>query len=102
MAEKVTVKKPKSEVLLYKGRPLVRCGNEIYYGDMAETAVVRMEIGGTADFKDLKLPNKVRVFLLSTDEDLNPIERIKNNTVKNSLADAIEIASIWLEGVLGK
>jgi hypothetical protein len=101
MAEKTT-KTAKSDMLSYKGRPLVRCGSAIYYGDMAETVVVRMDISGTVDFGDLKLPNKVRVYLLSTDEDLNPIERIKNNTMKNSLADAIETAAIWLDMELGK
>ncbi|MCL2068587.1 MAG: hypothetical protein FWH00_01690 [Oscillospiraceae bacterium] len=103
MAEKTAAaKKPKSEMLSYKGRPLVRSGNEIYYGNMADSAVVRMEISATSDFRDLKLPSKVRVFLLSTDEDLNPIERMKRNAVKDSLADAIEIAAIWLDTELGK
>ena len=97
-----TVKKQKSDVLMYKGRPLVRSGNEIYYGDMAEPVVARMEIRDCADFADLKLPNKVRVFLLSTDESLNPIERMKKNSEKPSLYEAIETASIWLDLELGK
>ena len=90
-------KTQKTGSLIYKGRPLVRSGNEIYYGDMAEPVVARMEIRDCADFADLKLPSKVRVFLLSTDESLNPIERIKKNSEKNSLYEAIETASIWLD-----
>ena len=30
----------KGEFLEYKGRPLVRCGNTIYYGSMADPFVV--------------------------------------------------------------
>ena len=95
-------KNQKSDMLMFKGRPLIRSGNEIYYGDMAEPVVARMEIRTAADFLDLKLPGKVRVFLLSTDESLNPIERIKKNSEKNSLYEAIETASIWLDLELGK
>ena len=95
-------KDQKNGMLMFKGRPLVRSGNEVYYGDMAEPVVARMEIRDCADFADLKLPSKVRVFLLSTDESLNPIERIKKNAEKNSLYEAIETASIWLDLELGK
>ena len=97
-----TAKKQNNGMLMFKGRPLVRSGNEVYYGDMAEPVVARMEIRDCADFADLKLPNKVRVFLISTDESLNPIERIKKNSEKNSLYEAIETAAIWLDLELGK
>ena len=30
--------------LTYKGRPLVRCGNEIYYGSLADPYVVFMQV----------------------------------------------------------
>ena len=33
-----------AKFLTYKGKPLVRKDNEIYYGDMAEKYVVRFEI----------------------------------------------------------
>ena len=33
-----------TKFLTYKGKPLVRKGKEIYYGDMSEKYVVRFEI----------------------------------------------------------
>lgn len=33
-----------SEFLTYKGRPLVRCGDTIYYGSMTEKFVIKLEI----------------------------------------------------------
>ena len=36
--------KKAGEFLTYKGRPLVRCGDEIYYGNMEEPYVIRMQI----------------------------------------------------------
>ena len=34
----------KGEFLEYKGRPLVRCGNTIYYGSMADPFVVCLKV----------------------------------------------------------
>ena len=36
--------KKEKEFSTYKGRPLVRCGDEIYYGNMEEPYVIRMQI----------------------------------------------------------
>lgn len=33
-----------SEQLMYRGRPLVRCGDELYYGNMTEKYVIYMQI----------------------------------------------------------
>ena len=96
MAEKTIVPK----MLYYKGKPLVRNGNTIYYGDMTEPYVALLQILESADFSDMKLASKVSVQILSTDEDLRPKERIKKKTEKNTFWDALNIASIWLERIL--
>ena len=33
-----------ADFLTYKGLPLVRKGNEIYYGDMAQPQVIKFEV----------------------------------------------------------
>lgn len=96
MADKTSSEK----TLMYKGKPLVRSGNTIYYGDMAEDYVAMLQIIETADFSGLQMPRKVSVQILSTDADLRPKERIKKRTDKNNLYDALNIASIWLERML--
>ena len=94
----MAVKKEKH--LAYKGRPLVRSGSTIYYGDMADPYVAMLQISDTGEFQDLKLPTKVSIQILSTNEELSPIERIKKKTDKNNLYDAINIAAIWLDRIL--
>ena len=96
MAGKDSAKK----MLTYKGKPLVRDGNTIYYGDMADEYVAMLMIAETADFSDMKLPSKVSVQVVSTDQDLNPKDRIIKKTEKNNLYDALNIATIWLERTL--
>ena len=86
-----------TKTLKYKGKPLVRSGNTIYYGDMADDYVAMLMVAENTDFKDMKLPSKVTVQVISTDPEENPKDRIKKRTDKGNLYDALNIATIWLE-----
>ena len=60
----------KKEFLTYKGKPLVRQGNTIYYGDMADDYVIMMQILAKKEVGDkdkAEVASKVSVQLLSTD-----------------------------------
>ena len=41
--------------LMYKGRPLVRSGNVLYYGSMAEKYVIVMQVLSTKDENDMTI-----------------------------------------------
>ena len=88
------------KTLRYKGRPLVRSGGSIYYGDMADDFVAMLQIAETKDFGEVKLPTRVTVQVISTDPEESPKDRIKKKTEKASLYEALNIASIWLERML--
>lgn len=90
------------EFLTYKGRPLVRNGNTLYYGDMSEEFVIMIQIVSTKKEGDLEMADKVLVQLLSTDSDLRPRERIIKKSEKNGLYNAMDIGAIWLERALNK
>ena len=80
------------KMLEYKGKPLVRSGNTLYYGNPAESCVAMLKILSTRDDAD-----RVLVQILSTDETLPPKDRMIKKTEKNGLYEALNIASIWLE-----
>lgn len=86
----------KSEFFQYKDRPLVRCGNTIYYGSMGDDYVVMMQIGGSEKKDDLAISNKVSIKMIMTDESKNPLERIVKTSEKEGLYPALDIADIWL------
>ena len=67
----------------YKGRPLVRSGNVLYYGDMADKCVVMLQILSTKTVKDMTVADKVQVQLMSTDPDLRMKERILKKEREN-------------------
>ena len=93
MEKKVT----KAGALTYKGRPLVRSGNTIYYGDMGDKYVAMLQILAEAPIEGEQLPSKVSVQIWSTDDELRPRDRVVKKTEKSNLYDALNIASIWLE-----
>lgn len=88
------------DFLTYKDKPLVRKGNEIYYGDMAEKFVVKFTVLEPKDFSEENMPTKVSVQLLKSDIHLPEKERVVKETVKGSLFDAMDFGFVWLERAL--
>ncbi len=85
----------KGKYLEYKGKPLVRNGNEIYYGDMTDKYYLGLFI--MTYKKDDKLakevPEKVMVQIISTDGS----NKVEKNTMVNSLFEAFDLGYAWLE-----
>ena len=83
--------------LMYKNRPLVRQGNTLYYGRMADPYVVMMQITSSKKEGDLDMASKVIVQLMSTDTTLDPKDMFIKRSEKEGLYPALDIASIWLD-----
>lgn len=88
--------------LEYKGRPLVRSGNTIYYGSMNDPYVVFLTIKGTNELKDITLADSITIQLLSTDDTLSPKDRIIKKSEKQGLFVALDLGATWLERQLKK
>ena len=88
--------------LYYKGKPLVRCGDTIYYGSMTEKYVVMLQILTTKKMKDLEVADKVLVQLMYTDQDLRAREKVVRKSEKEGLYNAMDIGAIWLERALAE
>lgn len=86
--------------LTYKGRPLVRCKNDIYYGNLSDPYVIFMQVLTTREEKGVQVADRIHVTLLSTDTAKSPIERMARQSDKNGLWSALEIGNIWLEKAL--
>jgi arginyl-tRNA synthetase len=86
--------------LTYKGHPLRRKDNIIYYGDMSDSHIILLQILETKDEKDLKVATKVSVQLQLTAPDLKSRDRVIKRSEKDSLYAAIDIGSVWLERAL--
>ena len=90
-------KKVKAEGLVYKGHPLRRVDNLIYYGSMADKYIIMMQVLASKPVQDISVATKVSVQLQLTDPDLKSRDRILKKSEKDSLYAAMDIGSIWLQ-----
>ena len=90
-----------SKFLCYKGKPLVRKKNEIFYGDMGEKNVVKFTVLSTADDGGIELASEVLIQLIRNDSDGKIEDRVVKESKKNSLFDALDLGFTWLERALG-
>ena len=86
--------------LSYKGHPLRRKDNLIYYGTMAEKYIIMLQILETKKVDDLDVATKVAVQLQLTDPDLKSRDRVVKKTEKDSLYTAMDVATVWLDRAL--
>ena len=87
-------------VLSYKGHPLRRKDNLIYFGTMAEKYIVMLQILSTKKVGDLDVADKVSVQLQLTAPELKSRDRVVKKSEKDSLYAAMDVACVWLERAL--
>ena len=92
--------KAKSEGLIYKGHPLRRVDNLIYYGTMAEKYIIMMQVLSTKKEQDLDVATKVSVQLQLTDPDLKSRDRVVKKSEKDGFFTALDLGSVWLARAL--
>ena len=85
------------KILEYKGHPLQRKDNILYYGSFADKYVVMLQIMETKKVKDLDVATKVSVQLQLTDDSVKSRDRILKQAVKDSLYTALDVGAVWLE-----
>ena len=86
--------------LTYKGHPLRRKDNLIYYGTMAEKYIIMLQILSTKQVDGLEMADRVAVQLQLTDPDLKSRDRVVKKSEKDSLYAAMDVAAIWLDRAL--
>ena len=86
--------------LTYKGHPLMRKDNMVYYGSMADKYIVIMQILESKDFQDMSLATKVSVQLQLTDQTVRPKDRIIRKSEKDAFYTALDVGCVWLERAL--
>ena len=86
--------------LSYKGHPLRRKDDLIYYGTMAEKYIIMIQILSSKKQGDLPVADRVSVQLQLTDPDLKSRDRVVKKSEKDSLYAAMDVASVWLERAL--
>ena len=87
-------------VLMYKGRPLMRKDNMIYYGSMADSHIVMLQILESKKQGDMDIATRVSVQLQLTDPNARSRDRIVKKSEKEGLYPALDLGCVWLERAL--
>lgn len=90
----------KNEVLTYKGRPLMRQDNILYYGSMADEYIVMLQILESKKVGDMDVATRVLVQLQLTDSSVKSRNRVVKKSEKDGIYTALDVGCVWLERAL--
>ncbi len=82
-----------NKFLNYKGKPLVRKGKTVYFGNMADKYITRLTI--LSENNDIA--EKIKIELMLSDTGLDEKSRITKQSEKIGFYEALDIAAIWLD-----
>ncbi len=100
--QKAPKKQEKAGFPTYKGKPLVRSGDTIYYGSMKDKYVIKIDVKTKKKVGDLDVADKVTVQLMYTDPEIRTRKQIVKTREKNGLYLALDIADAWLTRALSE
>ena len=89
-----------NKILTYKGHPLMRKDNMIYYGSMADSHIVMLQILETENVGGEEIAKRVSIQLQLTDPAAKPRDRIVKKGEKSGLFTALDFGCVWLERAL--
>lgn len=88
------------KLLMYKGYPLIRKDNTIYYGSMADKYIILMQILESSEVHGIEVATRVSVQLQLTDPDLKTRDRVVKKSEKEGLYTALDVGCVWLKRAL--
>ena len=88
------------KVLTYKGRPLMRKDNLIYYGSMADSHIIMLQVLETKKVNDTDIATRVAIQLQLTDPNARGRDRIVKKSEKDGPYTALDLGCVWLERAL--
>ena len=86
--------------LTFKGRPLMRKDNLIYYGSMADSHIIMLQILESKKINDIDVATRVSVQLQLTDPAAKSRDRVVKKGEKDGLYTALDFGCVWLERAL--
>ena len=85
------------KLLFYRGSPLIRSGNTIFYGSGGDAFATQLTVKDTKRIADADVPNKIMVQLVPK----NPADMAKARKGEFiGFYEALDTAHVWLSEVL--
>ncbi|MDR0405971.1 MAG: hypothetical protein LBH54_04135 [Clostridiales bacterium] len=91
-------KQENQQGLTYKGKPLLRRGNLIYYGNPDDKYIVMLTVQESTTILTLEVSSSVLVHLQTN--DVPGRERVIKKAERDGLYSALDLGEFWLEEAL--
>ncbi len=94
----MTVKKEEKPFLTYKGKPLIRRGDTIYYGNFEDKLIVTLTLTSGRQLGDLNIASTVIISLMTNDQ--SGAGKVIRKAEREGIYRALDIGAYWLEDSL--
>ena len=89
----------KKKILTYNGKPILRCGNRIYYGNLDDKLILVLDITESEKINDLEASKSILVQVMDNTGELGKGQVFRKAT-RDNLYKALDIGEWWLKDAL--
>ena len=89
----------KKKLLTYKGKPLIKCGDRIYYGNLEDKCILALDIVEAKDNNDIKSSCKIKVQVMDNTGEFGKGQVYRKGEREN-LYKALDIGEWWLQDAI--
>lgn len=89
----------KKKILTYKDKPLLKCGDRIYYGNLEDKLILALDVIESKDNKDVKSSTKIKVQLMDNTGEFGKGQVYRKGEREN-LYKALDIGEWWLKDAI--
>ena len=89
----------KKKMLTYKGKPLIRSGNRIYYGNLEDKIILVLDIIEMKKVNDIETASKVLIQVMDNTGELGK-GQVFRKAERDNLYKALDLGEWWLKDAL--
>lgn len=89
----------KKKILTYKGKPLLKCGERIYYGNLEDKLILALDVVEREKNKDIQSSKKIKIQLMDNTGELGA-GQVYRKAERENLYKALDIGEWWLQDAL--
>lgn len=92
-------KPKKKKALTYNGKPIIRCKNRIYYGNLDDNLILVLDITKTKKVNGFDLADEVLVQIMDNTGEFGK-GQVYRKATRDDLYKALDIGEWWLKDAL--
>ncbi len=92
-------KKKKRKTVMFRGKPLYRIGDRIFYGNLYDKYILVLDVLDYKEINGFKLSTRVRIQIMDNQQEFGE-GQIYRKSEKENMYKALDIGAYWLKTAL--